>query len=205
MHFSSAALHDEIAKIQKRWEDVADLLHLHYDMKTGSHMRRRGGASIRKVIDLKAAQSRSKGRSTASSWRVWTEFKDVAHLVAAAVLLLTEAKMRIERERWPTQLSAYRIVMLAPEAVLAVGKFFEQYGLEVEVHGRDDPLFDPETIWRIPDWINVEPVPPPQRKLTRSDLQVLHDRRAPRPARHPTDGTKPRKSTRKGQTTAAGK
>ena len=114
------------SQIQKRWGDVGDLLHLQYDMTTGSHMQRRGGASIRKVIDLKAAQSRSKGRSTASSWRVWTEFKDVAHLVAATVLLLTEAKMRIERERWPAQLSAYRIVMLAPEAVLAVGKFFEQ-------------------------------------------------------------------------------
>jgi hypothetical protein len=206
VHFASAALHDEIAKIQKRWGDVADLLHLHYDMTTGSHMRRRGGASIRKVIDLKAAQSRSKGRSTASSWRVWTEFKDVVHLVAAAVLLLTEAKMRIERERWPAQLSAYRIVMLAPEALLAVGKFFEQYGLEVEVHGRDDPLFDPETIWRIPDWINVEPVPPPQRKLTRSDLQVLHDRRAPRPARHSRKGTRQTiNATRKRQRTAAGK
>jgi hypothetical protein len=206
VHFASAALHDEIGKIQKRWGDVADLLHLHYDMTTGSHMRRRGGASIRKVIDLKAAQSRSKGRSTASSWRVWTEFKDVAHLVAAAVLLLAEANLRIERERWPAQLSAYRIVMLAPEAVLAVGKFFEQYGLEAEVHGRDDPLFDPKTIWRIPDWINLKPVPPPRRKLTRSDVQVLHYRRARRPARHPTDGTKQTiNSTRKGQTTAAGK
>jgi hypothetical protein len=206
VHFASAALHDELGKIQKRWADVADLLHRHYDMTTGNHMRGRGGASIRKVIDLKAAQSRSKGRSAASLWRVWTEFKDVAHLVTAAMLLLADAKTRIVREGWSAQLSAYRIVMLVPEAVLAVGKSFQQYGLDVEVHGRDDPLFDPSTIWRIPDWMNVEPLPPPPRKLTRSDVQVLHDRRARRPARHPRHGTKQtRTSTREGQTTAAGK
>jgi hypothetical protein len=205
-HFASAALHNEIGQFQKRWADVADILHRHYDMTTGNHMRWRGGASIRKVIDLIVAQSRSKGHSAASLWRVWTEFKDVAHLVTAAVLLLAEAKMRIERGGWPAQLSAYRIVMLAPEAVLGVGKSFQQYGLDVEVHGRDDPLFDPSTIWRIPDWMNVEPSPPPPRKLTCSDVQVLHARRARRPARHPRDGTKQtRNSTRKGQTTAAGK
>jgi hypothetical protein len=64
--------------------------------------------------------------------------------------------------------------------VLAVGKSWQEYGLNVAVHGRDDPLLDPETVWRIPDWINVEPLPPPPRKLTRSDLQILQVRRAVR-------------------------
>ena len=35
VHFASAALHDEIGKIQIRWGGVADLLHLHYDMTDG--------------------------------------------------------------------------------------------------------------------------------------------------------------------------
>jgi hypothetical protein len=179
--FATQALHDEIASIQVRWADVADLVHLHYDMSTGKYMRRRGGASIRKAIDLKVAQSRSKGHSRPSQWRVWIEFKNVAHLVAAAMLLLgnAEAEMRTEGDRSP-HLSAYGVVMLAPEAVLAVGKSWQEYGLNVAVHGRDDPLLDPETVWRIPDWINVEPLPPPPRKLTRSDLQILQVRRAVR-------------------------
>jgi hypothetical protein len=134
---------------------------------------------------LIAAQSRSKGRSAASSWTVWTEFKDVAHLVTAAVLLLADAKVRTGREGWsqPVVLSAYRVVVLAPQAVLAIGKSLQEYGLDVEVHGREGPLFDPNTVWRIPDWINVEPLRPPARKLTTSDIHVLNARRARRPAR----------------------
>src|SRR5262249_2889837 len=153
--FTSAALHDEIGKIQIRWARVAETLHGHYDMTAGNHMKRRGGASVGKVVELITANSRIKGRSSATVWAIWAEFKDVAHLVTAAVLLLAEAKMRGEREGWGAQLSAHRVVMLAPEAVLAVGKSLQQYGLDVEVHGREDPLFDPNTLWRIPDWVNV--------------------------------------------------
>jgi hypothetical protein len=183
--FASAALHDEIGKIQIRWARVADILHLHYDMTAGSHMKRRGGASVGKVIELITKNSRVKARSAATLWAIWTEFKDVAHLVTAAVLLLADAKVRTGREGWgqPAQLAAYRVVMLAPEAVLAVGKSLQQYGLDVEAHARDEPLLDPKTLWRIPDWVNVEALPPPPRKLTRSDIQVLNARRARRPAR----------------------
>jgi hypothetical protein len=183
--FASAALHDEIGKIQIRWARVAHILHFHYDMTAGKYMQRRGGASVRKVIDLIAAQSRSKGRSAASLWTIWMEFKDVAHLVTAAVLLLADAKVRTGREGWsqPAELSAYRVVMLAPEAVLAIGKSLQEYGLDVEVYGREGPLFDPNTVWRIPDWVNVEPLPPPPRKLTTSDIRVLTARRARRPTR----------------------
>jgi hypothetical protein len=183
--FASAALHDQIGKIQIRWARVAGILHLHYDMTAGGHMKRRGGASIGKVIELIAKNSRVKGRSAATLWAIWTEFKDVAHLVSAAVLLLADAKVRTGREGWgqSAQLSAYRVVMLAPEAVLAVGKSLQDYGLDVEVHGREDPLFDPNTVWRIPDWVNVEPLPPPPRKLTTYDIRHLNARRAHRPAR----------------------
>jgi hypothetical protein len=159
-------------------------------MSAGKYMRRRGGASIRKAIDLKVAHSRSKGRSRPSQWRIWSEFKDVAHLVAAAMLLLgnAEAEMGTKTE-WSPPLSAYGVVILAPEAVLAVGKSWQGYGLGVVAHGRDDPLLDPETVWRIPDWINVEPLAPPARKLTRSNLKTLQDRRAmPRPGEVTDEG-----------------
>jgi hypothetical protein len=183
--FASMALHDEIGKIQLRWARIADIVHLHYDMATGNHMKSRGGASVGKVIELITNNSCVKGRSAATLWATWTEFKDVAHLVTAAILLLADAKVRGGREGWgqPSRLSAYRVVMLVPEAVLAVGKSLQQYGLDVEVHGREDPLLDPETVWRIPDWIKIEALPPPPRKLTRSDIQVLNARRARRPAR----------------------
>jgi hypothetical protein len=181
--FASTALHDEIGKIQTRWARTANILHYHYDMTAGNYMKQRGGASIRKVIDLIAAQSRNKGRSDATSWAIWAEFKDVAHLVTAAVMLSYDAKLRSGREGsgQPAQLSAYRVVMLAPEGVLAIGKSWQEYCLDVD--GREDPLVDPNTFWRIPDWINVEALPPPARKLTKSDLCVLNARRARRSPR----------------------
>jgi hypothetical protein len=189
--FASAALHDEIGNIQRRWSRVADILHPHCDMTAGNHMKRRGGASVGKVIELIAKNSRVKGRSAATSWAIWTEFKDVAHLVTAAVLLLAEAKVRSGKEGWAAQLSAYRVVMLAPEAVLAIGRSLQEYGLDVEVYGREDPLFDTNTVWRIPDWVNVESLPPPARKLTTSDIQVLNARRAHRPAREASQDASP--------------
>ena len=81
--------------------------------------------------------------------------------------------------------------MLAPEAVLAIGKSLQQYGLDVEVYGREDPLLDPNTLWRIPDWVNVETLPSPPRKLTTSDIHVLNARRAHRPAREASQDASP--------------
>jgi hypothetical protein len=184
--FANSALHQEIRGIQVRWGRVADILHHHYDMTAGHHMKRRGGASVGKAIELIAVNSRVKGRSAASSWAFWSEFKDVAHLVAAAVLISYDAKTRCKREEWTlltAQLQPYRVVMLAPDAVLAVGKWFQEYGLGLDVHGRDEPLFDPQTLWRIPDWINVERLPPPTRRLTKSDIRILGARRAKSPTR----------------------
>jgi hypothetical protein len=178
--FATTALHDEIGRIQLRWARVSHILHRHYDMSAGGHMKQRAGASVGKVIELIAKNSHIKGRGATRLWTFWAEFKDVAHLVMAAVLLSAEARVRSgsEGRTKPAQLSPYRVVMLAPEAVLAVGKFLQKYGLEFAVHARPDPLFDPNTIWRIPDWINVEPLPPPKCKLTRSDIRILDARRA---------------------------
>jgi hypothetical protein len=183
--FANAALHDEIGKIQIRWARVAQILQRHYDLTAGNHMKSRGGASVGKVIELITKNSRVKGRSPSTLWAIWEEFKDVAHLVVAAFLLLHDAKTRCEREGWrlSTQLGPYGIIMKAPEAVLAVAKSFQEYGLGVAVHARDEPLLDPKTLWRIPDWVNVEALPLPLRSLTRSDSRILGARRAQSPAR----------------------
>jgi hypothetical protein len=180
--FATSALHDEIGRIQVRWARVSEIVHRHYDMSTGGHMQQRGGASVGKVIELIAKNSQAKGRGATTLWTFWTEFKDVAHLILAAYLLSAEAKAQSEREGWlqDTQLSPYHVVMLVPEAVLAVGKALQEYGLEVAVHVRHDPLFDPNTIWRIPDWMNIEPLAPPQCDLTPSDIRILNARRARR-------------------------
>ena len=183
--FASAALHDQIGKIQIRWARVAGILHLHYDMTAGGHMKRRGGASIGKVIELLREEFPRQGSQRRDLVGHLDGVQGRCSSRFSCRLLLADAKVRTGREGWgqSAQLSAYRVVMLAPEAVLAVGKSLQDYGLDVEVHGREDPLFDPNTVWRIPDWVNVEPLPPPPRKLTYSDIHHLNARRAHRPAR----------------------
>ena len=54
----------------------------------------------------------------------------------------------------------------------------EDYGLQQTAHGQTEPMFDPESLWRIPGDINLTPLPPPDRKITKTDLAVLNARRA---------------------------
>jgi hypothetical protein len=51
----------------------------------------------------------------------------------------------------------------------------EKYGLEF-TYSR--PLFDAQSLWRIPAGINVAPIPLPVRKIIISDVVVLNARRA---------------------------
>jgi hypothetical protein len=76
------------------------------------------------------------------------------------------------------ELQPYRIAMLLPDLVISVALAFEQHGLDYVSHGREEPLFDPKSLWRIPADINQKPLAPPIRKITGTDLGVLNARRA---------------------------
>jgi hypothetical protein len=76
------------------------------------------------------------------------------------------------------QFQPYRMALLMPELVIAVALTIEKYGLEFVTHGRAVPLFDPETLWRIPADINVAPISLPVRKINIGDVVVLNARRA---------------------------
>jgi hypothetical protein len=162
--------------IQQHWARVADIVHLHYDLVHGRHQQRRGGASVGKAISLINANARSKGTGAAKVWEIWKTYKDVAQLVTAAVLLSGEAKTRYQAA--PFLLQPYRMAMLLPELVISVAMAIENYGLQQVAYGRTEPMFDPESLWRIPADINLTPLAPPIRKITRTDLAVLKARRA---------------------------
>jgi hypothetical protein len=68
--------------------------------------------------------------------------------------------------------------MLLPELVISVAMTFENYGLQQVAYSRTEPMFDPESVWRIPADINLTPLAPPVRKITKTDLAVLGARRA---------------------------
>jgi hypothetical protein len=136
---------------------------------------------VGKAIALTSANAKSKGTGSSKLWEIWKTYKDVAHLVTAAVLVSAEAKTRHEKAPYGLrlhQLQPYRMAMLLPELVISVAMIFENYGLGHVVHGRTEPMFDPESLWRIPADINLTPLPPPDRKITKTDRAVLNARRA---------------------------
>jgi hypothetical protein len=76
------------------------------------------------------------------------------------------------------ELQPLEIAMLLPDFVLAVGLFLQSYGLANVPQTREEPMLDPETLWRIGPDIDVAPIAPPERKINRHGMAVLNARRA---------------------------
>jgi hypothetical protein len=180
----SKSIPARLRQIQTDWLRVADIFHLHCDLSAGGHQTRRGGASIGKAIELFAAQSKVIGSGKANLWNTWKTYKDVAHLVTAATIISDDAHARERTKPFgefgpsPEQLQPLPIAMLLPDFVLAVGLFLQNYGLANVPQGREEPMLDPETLWRIRPDINVVPIAPPVRKIGRHGIDVLNARRA---------------------------
>jgi hypothetical protein len=173
------ALAKKLKIIQQHWARVADIVHLHHDLAQGSHQQRRGGSSVGKAIALIDVKARTKGTGAAKLWEIWSRYKDAAHLITAAVLVSAEAQTRNRKEPYGIRLhqfQPYRMALLMPELVISVALTIEKYGLEFVTHTQ--PLFDPQSLWRIPAGINVVPISLPVRKITISDVVVLNARRA---------------------------
>jgi hypothetical protein len=167
--------------MQHEWLRVADVVHTYYDLSEGRHQERRGGASIGKAIALVAANAKSWGTSESNLWQLWSKYKDVAHLIAAAAFVCYDARLKHRHNPFLLPLQAlipFQIVMLIPDLVIAVAIEFQCFGLESVPYSRTEPTFDPESLWRIPNNINVMALPPQIRKVSTQDIYVLNARRA---------------------------
>ena len=122
-------------------------------------------------------------------WNAWKAYKDAAPLVTATILILANARIVFTDEYVaafrthddaepiePARLTPFHMAMLLPDLVLAVGRSFEEFALTIG--GRPDAGLDPEALWRIPEDINVAPVPPPPRNIRPVDKRFLDARRA---------------------------
>jgi hypothetical protein len=192
-----------MSRIQNRWLRVTDVFHTYYDMTIGGHQARRGGATISKAVHLAAKNTKSLGTSEATFWSAWKAYKDVATAVTATVLIWDNTRRVFKNEYLEAfrthddaepitldQLSPFHIVLLMPDFVLAVARSFEDFAL-TKINSRVDAGSDPKTLWRIPEEINVAPVPPPPRTIRVEDTRTLNARRAGnrgRRNRRQTDG-----------------
>jgi hypothetical protein len=167
--------------IQQHWARVADIVHNHYDLDGGQHQKARGGASVGKAIALIDANAKSKGTGAAKLWGIWKSYKDVAHLITAAVSIAREAQQQHRMAPCGLKLhqfQPYRVAMLLPDLVISVAISVERYGLQFLPQSRSEPMFDPETLWHIPADINLHQVELPARKMTKDFINALNERRA---------------------------
>ena len=176
-----AALSEQLMIIQRNWGKVGDIFHQCFDLSRGGHELKRGGASIGKAIALTEGQARAKGTAHAQLWKIWKDYKDVAHLISASVFVSREAQYR--HSFAPSgvtlrQFQPFRMAMLMPELVLGVALSFQKFGLTEIPHGRAEPILDPESVWRISSDIGLQAVEPTIRGITDSSKQMLKTRRA---------------------------
>jgi hypothetical protein len=178
-----ASVPRRLPRIQHEWLRVADIVHKYWDLVAGQHQARRGGPSISKAIEVVDANTESRGTSKARLWHLWETYKDVAHLVTAAIVICAHARNTRRDEPFglsEDQFLPFQMAMLMPDLVLCVALEFQRLGLGSASEPMSDTKakLDPETLWRIPLDINVVPFAPPTRKISVKDIAVLNARRA---------------------------
>jgi hypothetical protein len=178
------SLRRKLGRIQHDWLRTADAFHLLSDLIGGKHQLRRGGPSVGKAITLAESVAKSRGTGGATLWKMWSTYKDAAHLVTAATLVFAHARnMAGPKPFGPFGLSSgqfgqFTMTMLMPDLIIAVALSCECLGLGFVPHGLEQPTLDPKTLWRIPPDINVVPIPLPVRKIRLEDRVILNKRRA---------------------------
>lgn len=167
--------------ICEHWAHVADIVNLHYAIARGEHQRSRGGASVGKAIYLASRLIKNRGAKEASLWRHWERFKDVAHLAAAAVFVCLDIRTRHRQQPFGIglqDLHPVRVVSLWPDLVIGLALTYENYGLNSRAEGGAESMLDPQTTWRIPPDINIDPVPALARVILPKEKVILNGRRA---------------------------
>jgi hypothetical protein len=168
--------------IHKHWSHVADIVNVHYALTKGEHQKSRGGTSVGKVVFLASKLIKDRGAKQASLWDNWNTYKDVAPLIGATIAICLDVQTRNRQK--PLGLGGFqdllptRMVCLVPDLILGVALTYQKYGLSSIAKGGTEPMLDPETVWRIPENINVEPVEPPVRKILIDEIAILNARRA---------------------------
>lgn len=161
--------------IHLHWGSIADVVNLHYALNEGQHQVKRGGTSLGKAIFLASSRTRSRGSRQSTLWRHWTTYKDVAHFIAAVGAVCFDIQQRHREEPFGIglpELLPILVVSLFADLVIAVALTYQAYGLEKQ------PIFDPATLWRVPEDINIHPLPAPVRGVLAEEIAILNARRA---------------------------
>jgi hypothetical protein len=162
----------EIAQIQRRWLLVADILQLVVDMAYEERAVLRRGASISKAIDLCECEQGLPGHSQLRG--AWSEFRDVAHLLAAGAHLAHQVNARASAAEKESILNA---IWIAPDSLIALAYGLQEFGLQPKPIAKESSILRPDELWRIP--ANQAPAEPfiVCRRLTEAQRDFLNSRR----------------------------
>jgi hypothetical protein len=162
----------EIAQVDRKWLMVADIFQMIVDMAHDERAMLRRGPSISKAIDLCELEKVMRGHSQLRG--AWSEFRDVAHLVAAAAYLAYESLVHARAVEEATLLNS---IWLAPDAVLALAQGLQVFGLQPRTIQKEQPILRPDKLWRIPGTHGPKDPFIVFRRLTDEQLAFLTSRR----------------------------
>jgi len=165
----------EIGQLQRRWLWVADIFQVIVDMAYDGRAILRGGTSISKAIDICECEKQLPGHSQLRG--AWSEFRDVAHLLAASAHLAHEG---LARAGGAHEASILKAIWIAPDAILTLAHGLQEFGLAPKPVQREAPILSPEGLWRLSDSHKPEKPFIVFRPLSDAQLAFLSTRRAPK-------------------------
>jgi hypothetical protein len=152
---------------------VADIFQTIVDIAHDDRIELRRRSSISKAIDLCENEGGLPGHSQLR--RAWSDFRDVAHLIAAGAYL---AHSGLADAANASEASILKAIWIAPDAVLALAAGFQDFGLQTKSVRKETPILRPDNLWRIPAGLVPEKGFIVFRRLTEAQLAFLGTRRA---------------------------
>jgi hypothetical protein len=163
---------DELRQVQRKWLVAADIFQRIVDMAHDERAVLRRGPSISKAVDLCEVERWLPGHSQLRG--VWSEFRDVAHLLAASAFLGFEARARGSSSGETSILNA---IWIAPDIVLTLAYGLQEFGLQSKSIRKEPSILRPDTLWRVPNTYKLEEPFVVSRHLTEAQLDFLNSRR----------------------------
>lgn len=139
------------------------------DMSYDKRIELRGGPSISKAVDLLEAAKKTPSHTLYR--RAWAKFRNVAHLIAASTIIASQAQETGAREAGVI----IKVILLAPEAVLALAAGYQDFGLQHKSHGQKESVLPSDTLWRLPSSLMGKPLLW-SRRLMKEQMDFLENR-----------------------------
>jgi len=146
------------------------------------HAREARGASLNKIAHVVEAVD---GWSRSEIMKAWSGWSTVAHLAAAYfdMYCVMDTEFRETHPNWADTAGPFRDFTPCIQFLgtyLAWARAYQNFGLRFLPRGSKRTLLDPETVWRVPERLDLPDVDPIPFRLEPHYLAALKEYRAPK-------------------------